>query len=120
MIIKIKALSVNKAWKGKRFKTPEYKAYEEELLLILPRLKVPNKTKLRLTIIVGFSNKGSDLSNMLKLFEDILQKKYGFDDKMNYEIFMKKEIVTKNNEFIDFGIYDIDNNIKICDQFQQN
>ena len=31
-----KPLSVNACWQGKRFKTPEYKAYEKEILLLLP------------------------------------------------------------------------------------
>jgi hypothetical protein len=40
--IKIKPLSVNKAWQGKRFKTNEYKQYEKEVSLLLPsHLKIP-------------------------------------------------------------------------------
>ena len=38
---KIKPLSVNKAWAGKRFKTEDYKSYEKELLLALPKQEVP-------------------------------------------------------------------------------
>ena len=39
MKIKIKPLSVNKAWQGKRFKTREYKSYEELLLYLFPTLR---------------------------------------------------------------------------------
>ena len=38
--IEIRPLSVNACWQGRRFKTPEYKAYEEEMLLRLPKEKM--------------------------------------------------------------------------------
>ena len=40
MRLDIKPLSVNRCWKGKRFKTKEYKRYERDCLLILPKLKI--------------------------------------------------------------------------------
>ena len=99
----IKPLSVNKAWQGKRFKTNEYKKYEENLLLILPKIKIINPPY-RLNITVGFSNKVSDLDNVLKPFLDILQKKYDINDKYIQILHVEKEVVTKNNEFISFQI----------------
>ena len=101
---KTKPLSVNNAWKGRRFKTPEYKAYEKELLYTLPSLDIPKNTPLKLEIEVGFSNKASDLSNILKPYEDILCKKYGIDDKWNYEINLKKEVVKKGEDYISFNL----------------
>ena len=101
---KIKPLSINACWRGRRFKTPEYKSYEKELLYTLPQLTVPKNTPLRLKLEVGFSNNGSDLSNTLKAFEDILQKKYGFNDKWIYEINMIKKITEKGSEYISFSI----------------
>jgi len=103
MRINIKPLSVNECWQGRRFKTDKYKAYELEMLYKLPKLDVP-KGKLKLTINVGFSNKGSDLDNVCKPFQDILQKKYKFNDSQIYQLEMTKEIVKKGNEFIDFTI----------------
>ena len=80
MIIKIKPLSVNQCWAGKRFKTPKYKAYEKELLLILPKnYKVP-LGMLEISFTWGFSSKLSDYDNPIKAFQDILQKKYNFND----------------------------------------
>jgi len=35
--VKIKPLSANEAWKGRRFKTDEYKTYEHSLHYLLPR-----------------------------------------------------------------------------------
>ena len=103
MTIKIKALSVNKAWKGKRFKTKDYKAYEEELLLTLPKYKIPDGD-LEVFYEVGYSNKLSDIDNFIKPFQDILQKKYNFDDNRIYKLIAEKKIVKKGEEYIKFEI----------------
>ena len=105
MRIKIKPLSVNQCWQGKRFKTKKYKAYEEELLYQLKPMKIPSKIKFKL--IVGYSNKLSDIDNCLKPILDILQKKYGFDDRDIYELDITKEIVKKGDDFIDFEIIEL-------------
>jgi len=105
-IIKIKALSVNQCWQGRRFKTPIYKGYEKELLLKLPKIDVP-KVKLKLVIVFGFSSKLSDIDNGLKPLLDILQKKYNFNDRDIYQLNVNKEIVKKGSEFIGFNIYEI-------------
>lgn len=104
MRIKIKPLSVNKAWQGKRFKTEEYKSYQEELLWLLPKIDVCKESKLKLELIFGFSNKLSDIDNPLKPMLDILQKRYGFDDRNIYELNVKKEIVTRKEDFVEFKI----------------
>lgn len=97
--IDIKPLSVNKAWRGKRFKTDFYKSYEEELLWILPKnIKVYPK----LTIEFGLSSTLSDIDNPVKPFIDVLQKKYGFNDKDIDELHLYKKIVKKGQEYIDF------------------
>lgn len=101
MRLKIKPLSVNGAWQGRRFKTDEYKAYEEMLAYLLPKLSVPSG-KLHLTLKVGYSNKASDIDNCVKPFVDILQKKYGFNDKHIYRLEIEKEDVLKGSEFIEF------------------
>ena len=104
--IKIKALSVNEAWQGRRFKTDKYKKYESDLMLILPKIIVPNPPY-RLNIVVGFSNKASDLDNICKPFLDVLQKKYNINDKHIEILHIEKQIVTKKNEFISFEILSI-------------
>ena len=103
-MIKIKPLSVNQAWQGRRFKTPKYKTYENELLFKLPKLSVP-KGKLRIEIKVYFRNKLSDIDNVIKPFLDILQKKYKFNDRDIYELEIKK--IVGKIEGIDFNIYEI-------------
>ena len=39
--IRIKPLSVNEAWKGRRFKSLKYQGYEKEVLLRLLPMKIP-------------------------------------------------------------------------------
>jgi len=100
--LNIKPLSVNQCWQGKRFKTPEYKAYEREMLFKLPVLKLPDSDRLALHIIVGYSNKQADIDNVSKALIDILQKKYGFNDNKIYRLLLEKFIVLKGEEFISF------------------
>ena len=101
--IDIKPLSVNQAWQGRRFKTKVYKDYERDLLLMLPKLKIPEKP-FAVNIVFGFSNKMSDIDNPLKPCLDILQKRYGINDKDIYSLTVRKEIVKKGKDFISFEI----------------
>lgn len=102
--IPIKPLSVNRAWKGKRFKTAEYNFYEQQLLLLLPRnFKVP-AGNLEVEIEMGFSNSASDIDNPIKPFIDILQKAYEFNDKLIQQLKIKKRKVNKGEEYISFYI----------------
>lgn len=91
MRIEITPLSVNKCWQGKRYKTNDYKRYERDLLLLLPKVPFP-KENIKLTLKIGFKNKASDIDNVLKPLLDILQKKYNFDDKEINELHIYKEI----------------------------
>lgn len=103
MRIAIKPLSVNQCWQGKRFKTPKYKNYEKELMYRLPALKLP-PTPYHLILKFGFSSKLADWDNPVKPFQDILQKRYNFDDRDIFKATVEKEIVKKGAEFIEFKI----------------
>lgn len=102
-IINIKPLSVNEAWKGKRYKTQKYKDYEINMFFLLPK-KIQLFPKMKLSIFVGFSSSLSDNDNPIKPFTDILQKKYNFNDKDIYNTEIEKEIVPKGKEYIAFEI----------------
>lgn len=106
MRLNIKPMSVNEAWQGKRFKTPRYKAYERDVLLILPRLKVP-EGRLAVRIEFGLSSLLADIDNPVKPFVDILQKKYGFNDRQIDMMFLVKTKVDKGNEFIEFEFEEV-------------
>ena len=103
MRVDIKPLSVNVCWQGKRFKTPKYKAYEVELIHLLPNIKLTNGL-LHLNVVFGLSSKLNDIDNGLKPFIDILQKKYGFNDRDIYKLTVEKEIVKKGKEFIEWDL----------------
>ncbi|SBV90598.1 conserved hypothetical protein [uncultured Dysgonomonas sp.] len=99
----IKPLSVNEVWKGKRFKTEKYKQYENTLLWLLPKIKIP-EPPYEIHFKFGFSNSLSDWDNPVKPTQDILSKKYGFNDKLIRKAIVETEIVKKGSEYIEFGI----------------
>ena len=103
--LNLKPLSVNKAWQGTRYKTPIYKTYEQDVLLMMPSKKIVTDQMLRVDFFFGFSNQASDLDNPVKLLMDIAQKKYGFNDKNVFEMNVRKCLVKKGKEFIQMGIY---------------
>lgn len=102
--LQIKPLSVNEAWAGKRFKTPKYKRYERDVLLMLPNAEITDFSKVKITY--GFSNKASDIDNPTKMVLDILQKKYGVNDRDIEYLVLQKVIVKKGQEFIEIWFYD--------------
>ena len=94
---------MNRAFQGRRFKTPEYKKYEEACLLLLPDIDIPD-APYEVNIFYGFSSKAADIDNPTKPFIDILQKHYGFNDKEIFKLTLVKEIVKKGQEYIEFEI----------------
>lgn len=102
--LNIKPLSINQAWQGRRYKTPKYKSFQKEMLLTLPKLKKSFKGDLSVSIKYGFSSKLSDIDNPCKIVLDCLCKKYKFDDRQIFELYQKKEIVKKGQEYIKFEI----------------
>jgi len=104
--IDIKPLSVNDAWAGRRFKTKEYKQFEKDLLLLLPKkIKIP-EGKIQINFIWGFSSTASDWDNPIKPVQDVICKKYKLNDNRVYFGTAEKTIVKKGKEFIQFEIID--------------
>jgi Holliday junction resolvase RusA-like endonuclease len=103
MILNIKPLSVNDAWKGRRFKTDKYKDYEKAILLLLKPMEIP-EGKLELYLKWGFSSAGSDWDNPIKPFQDCLQKKYNFNDNRVVRAVTEKVKVKKGAEFIEWEL----------------
>jgi len=103
-VIGIKPLSVNRAWQGKRFKSPAYKSYEKYVALLLPAsIDVPEGA-LEVVYEFGVSNMGSDVDNPVKPIQDILQKRYGFNDSRIIKITATKTKVAKGQEYVSFDI----------------
>lgn len=105
--IDIKPLTVNQAWAGRRFKTPKYKKYEHDLLLLLPKIKLPDPPY-EAHYHFGFSSNGSDIDNPVKPLQDVLQKKYNFNDNLIHKMILTREKVKKGEEFIRFEIRKLD------------
>lgn len=101
--IKIKPASVNDIFKGRRFRNNYYDQYEKTLLFLLPKITLP-PAPYKVSLVWGFSSKASDLDNPCKPFLDVISKKYGFNDKLITELHIKKELVSKGQEFIQFEI----------------
>jgi Holliday junction resolvase RusA-like endonuclease len=102
--VNIKPLSVNLCWRGKRFKTPAYSKYEIDLLFMLPKITVPKNKQLSISLEFGVSNMASDFDNPVKPFVDVLQKKYGFNDKLIMKASITKVLVQKGCEYVGFSI----------------
>ena len=99
-----KPLSVNEAWKGQRYKTDEYKAYQSKLLWLLPRkIDIPTPP-FEIYFRFGFSSAASDWDNPVKVLQDILSKKYGFNDKLIRRAIVDTEIVPKGKKFFEFEL----------------
>jgi len=98
----IKPLSINEAWQGKRFKTKKYKAYEKEVLLMLPSYEIP-EGELDVRFEFGIS-KNSDVDNCCKSLLDILQKRYSFNDSRVMRIELIKKVVKKGQGYFNFSI----------------
>ena len=107
--IDIKPLSVNCAYKGRRFKTQKYDTFINSMLFLLPKITLP-QSPYSINIVLGYSSKASDIDNGLKSLLDCLVKKYGFDDREIYQMNVKKEIVKKGSEFIKFELNHYQNN----------
>ncbi len=101
--VQIKPLTVNRAWNGRKYKTDEYKSYERELDFLLPKIDVP-EGKLQAHYIFGLSNKNNDYDNCIKQFQDIISKKYDFNDNRIYKAVIEKFDVKKGEEYIEFEI----------------
>ena len=100
----IKPLTANRAWNGRKRRTPEYKWYIKNLTRILPKLSVPLEGKLQVHYIFGVSSKLSDYDNPIKQFQDVCAEFYGFNDRRIYRGIIEKIDVPKGKEFIKFKI----------------
>jgi hypothetical protein len=120
---KIKLLSVNEAWQGRRFKTKNYDAYQKTLLYTLPNEEINIIKSYYIIFIFNFSNKLSDWDNPIKPLQDILQKKYGFNDRDVHIALVFKNIVPKKDEGFIVYIGDSNNfydDLQIIKQQQNN
>jgi Holliday junction resolvase RusA-like endonuclease len=104
--LNIKPLSVNDAWKGRRFKSDKYKQYAKDVRLLLPKQITIPKGELGIRFHFYFSNKASDWDNPIKPLQDVICACYGIDDRHIYLAIIEKFIVKKGQEKIEFEIFE--------------
>ncbi len=103
--IKIKPISQNEAYKGRKLKTSKYHNFEKLLMLLLPpKLEISPEGKIEFNVKFCLSSKLADGDNPLKSFQDLVSKKYNFNDKRIYRWIIEKVDVAKGQEFIEFEL----------------
>jgi Holliday junction resolvase RusA-like endonuclease len=102
--IKIKPLSANKCWKGKKFKTSVYKNYCHTVPLFLRKGVYISKGKLEIVFKFYVSTSAADWDNPIKPIQDIICKYYGINDNRIYKGTAKKIIVPKGQERTEYVI----------------
>jgi Holliday junction resolvase RusA-like endonuclease len=103
--LKVKPISINTCWQGRRFKTRAYDDYIKECLCLLPRKAQIKAKKVAVNIVFHVKNCARiDVDNLLKPILDILvKKKYIIDDRYIYEIQIAK--VKSKQEKMSIQIY---------------
>ncbi len=115
--INIKPLSVNEAWKGRRFKTPKYKTYCRDLTLLLPKsIDIPDG-KLEIYLEFHLSSYCADWDNPIKPTQDIICAKYGINDNRFYRAIVNKVDCNKGEEKLIFEINSLKDNRNLAWNF---
>lgn len=105
--IQLKPLSINEAWRGRRTKTEKYKEYEWNCFTYLPKDYEVPEGKLVAMYEFGIATQ-ADWDNPVKALQDILQKKYGFNDKDIMLAIVKKTVVKNGKGFFRFDFLPYD------------
>ena len=89
--IDIKPISTNSCWQGRRFRTIEFKKWQEAVIYALPDKKVKGK-KLKVHIDLYFQHPlKMDADNYVKAILDcVVKKKIIEDDRYIFELSVKK------------------------------
>jgi hypothetical protein len=102
--INIKPLSVNEAYRGRRFVTDKKLEFNAKMYRLLPdNIQIPDAPYF-VHFIFGFSSKNSDWDNAIKSCQDCIANKYKFNDRLIRRGLVDIEIVPKGKEFISFKI----------------
>ena len=102
----IKPISVNSCWQGRRFRTDEFKVWQNNVLFQLRKVKMI-KGWVRVELVFYLKNYGmTDVDNLNKASLDCLVKKgYIEDDRKIVELYSKKiQVKDENKQGFDFLI----------------
>lgn len=103
----IKPLSINTAYRGRRFKTPEYQDYTDDVLMLLPRRHEKIEGELFVRYVFYVKNYDiSDVDNMIKTIQDILVKGQIIKDDRYIKVIecRKEKVMDINDERIHISI----------------
>jgi hypothetical protein len=101
--VNVKPLSVNQAYTGQRFATPALRSFRHELTLKLKPMKLP-EPPYEISFVFGQSNAGADWDGAIKSAQDIIAKKYRFNDRLIRKGSAEIDLVKKGQEYIAFEI----------------
>ena len=104
--LEVSPISVNKSWKGRKFKTDLYKSFEYDVSILLPYVNDSlGKQEEFVKYVFYINNYGNaDTFNMEKTLSDILVKRgYITDDRYIRAGYVRKER-TDGPEWIDITI----------------
>ena len=102
-------------WRGKRVKTSQYLAYQNEVRDLMMDVSWPFGTDMvKFWIKAGFSARQADLDNILKPLFDTFQNVFDdFNDNKVYLIEAHKDIVPKGEEYVHVKIERLENEDKL-------
>lgn len=97
-------MSINTAYTGQRYNTPEHRTWAKTVAYMLPAIKLP-APPYQIYFKFGLSNKNADWDGPIKVCQDVICKKYGFDDRLIRRCTgVDIEIVEKGKEYFVFKI----------------
>lgn len=103
MRLNSKPLSANKMHYAQvKRDTKEYRRYKSEIYQLIggTTYDIKKDDKYKLSLVVGYSSKLSDLDNAFKPLLDSMQIAMGFDDKQIFQIDSLKDHTKKGEEYI--------------------
>ena len=105
--IKIKALSINEAWQGRRYKSQKYTQFSNKmnLHLALQKKKEIPEGPIGIHYMFHVANMNTDVDNLIKAFQDVLFKWLGIDDRRIVKLTAEKLKCPKGSEKIEWDIY---------------
>ena len=115
-------MTVNQAWKGRRFRSDLYTVFRTKLLLLLRRLK-PRMPKKSIRLFAhykwGVSNIRTDVDNPTKPFQDVLFDHSGLKDEHVHFLILEKHKTPKGKEYIEFVVHDIEDLVPYLEKVLQ-
>ena len=109
MKVDIKPISINKCWRGRRFKTPEYAAWRTESMRLIKKNKlkmVEGKCTVHLSFHCSKNYARADVDNMIKPALDSLVDAGAIKD----DRYIEKIIVEKMKSKTDFWEFYVEAN----------